>query len=76
MSKFIEIDQHLIDLDNINYCKYEINDKSYDDELYIEFKDGSTIKMVTNRFRNDAYEKHKAHKEGYEAIKKYLIKPE
>lgn len=73
MSKFIEIDQHLIDLDNISYCNYESTEKSYDDKLHIRFKDGSNITMITNRFNDNSYNKHMEHTKGYNEIKKYLI---
>lgn len=77
MSKFIEINNCLINMDSISFCKYDKDEKSlYDDTLYIILQDKTTIQLSTNRFKDDAYEYHKNNKEGYEKIKEYLLNKE
>ena len=72
MSKFIEINKNLIDIDEIKYVHFE-NYGSDDIEFFILFKDGTEINLSTNRFGSNSYEHACNNIKGYEIIKEYLL---
>ena len=72
MSKFIEINNKIIDMDEIKYLDFE-NRGSDSIKFFIIFKDNTKIDISTNRFANNSYEHSCNNIKGYEAIKEYLL---
>lgn len=73
MSRFVEINDYLIDMDEIQYCRF--NDTgSRDDIFHIMLKNDRLIDLSTNRFRENSCEHNKNNREGYNKIKKYLMR--
>lgn len=72
MSRFIEINEHLIDMDDIKKVFFK-KGNSDDVKFYITFKDNTTADLSTNRFWDNSYEHSKNNEDGYKRIKKYLL---
>lgn len=76
MSKFIEINENLIDMDEIKVCYFDKGYSSSEIEFTITLKDNTKIDLSTNRFMNN-YREHRCNNiTGYEQIKKYLLSKE
>lgn len=73
MSKFIEINEYFIDMDEIKVCYFKEEPKSYDLKFILTLKDNQKIDLSTNRFWYNAYEHNINNKAGYEKIKEYLL---
>lgn len=76
MSKFIEINEHLIDMDEIKVCYFNKEKKSSDIKFIITLKDNTKIDLSTNRFWDNSYEHSCKNMAGYEKIKEYLLNKE
>ena len=71
MSKFIEINEHLVDMDEIKACYFDRD--GCDIKFVITFKDNTKIDLSTNRFWDNAYEHSCNNIAGYKQIKEYLL---
>lgn len=76
MSKFIEINENLIDMDEIKACYFNKETSSCDIKFIITLKDNTKIDLSTNRFWDDAYKHACNNMKGYEQIKEYLLSKE
>lgn len=76
MSKFIEINENLIDMDEIKTCYFNKDEASRDIKFIITLKDNTKIDLSTNRFWDNAYEHSCNNIEGYKKIKEYLLSKE
>ena len=73
MSKFIEINEHLIDMDEIKTCYYKEEPESSDLKFIITLKDNTKIDLSTSRFWDNSYEHSINNIAGYKKIKEYLL---
>ena len=76
MSKFIEINQNLIDMDEIKACYFNKDENSSGIKFIITLKDNTKIDLSTNRFWDNAYEHACNNMAGYKKIKEYLLSKE
>lgn len=77
MSKFIEINENLIDMDEIKTCYFnKDNNSSSEIKFIITLKDNTKIDLSTNRFWDNSYEHSRNNIEGYKKIKEYLLDKE